>query len=200
VARLTHLTLERDVKRIVRAGIRAARFRDGSRGVHAMPVLPDFYASHQWLRELRRWRPGPLVAVDFVVPDDTEVLVGHYAGPEHAVTATQAARIIMDADDPRGYEVVVPRKIEAREVKRVRNVPQVVGWRHSPTAHGTPPCPCPLCFQPGLPGAGRLRRRFAAEMAELRAGYDAEELEDFDIGPSDIGPSDIGPSDIDQRS
>jgi hypothetical protein len=50
MALFVHLAPLEAVKRIRRSGIKAAKWRTG---VYAMPVLPDFYASHQWLRELR---------------------------------------------------------------------------------------------------------------------------------------------------
>jgi hypothetical protein len=45
---LVHLTPEKYVARIVRNGIRTGR------GVYCLPVLPSYYVSHQWLRELKR--------------------------------------------------------------------------------------------------------------------------------------------------
>ena len=43
-----------------------------------MPLLPNIYASHQWVRELRRRSRASLVAVDFRAQDNEQVLVGHY--------------------------------------------------------------------------------------------------------------------------
>jgi len=57
-----------------------------------------------------------------------------------------------------GYEIVVPRAIPARDIHRVRHVPQVVGWRYFPGSHGRPPCPCPVCTH-GEYGAASIRRR-----------------------------------------
>jgi hypothetical protein len=128
-----------------------------------MPVLPNFYVSHQWLRELRRFHGGPLMAVDFVIPDDEDVLVGHYSEPQQAVPAAEAAALIMGVDDPRGYQILVPRSIRSREIRRTRAVPRVVGWRYWPGAHGRRPCACPLCLQPGTFGAGKLRRSWSED-------------------------------------
>lgn len=155
MARLTHLARERDQKRIVRNGIKPPR---RAPGVFAMPVLPDFYASHQWLRELRGLRGAALVAVDFVIDDDEPVLVGHYSDDHVATTAARAAHAIMHAEDARGFEVIVPRKIDPKEIRRVRHVPQVVGWRHWPDSHGRPPCPCDYCQYRRF-GAAKIRGR-----------------------------------------
>jgi hypothetical protein len=157
MARFTHLAREKDEKRIVRNGIKPHPYTDGLEGVYAMPITPDFFASHQWLRELRRGSPSPLVAVDFVIDDDELVRVGHYSQPQAEMTAAEAAGTIMRAEDPRGYEVVILRKILPSEIKRTRRVPQVVGWRYWPEAHGKPPCPCEVC-QRGTYGAAGLRR------------------------------------------
>lgn len=65
-----------------------------------MPILPSFFASHQWLRELRRLGSTPLVAVDFVVPDAEEVHAGHYSRPHATMIAAEAIGVILHAEDP----------------------------------------------------------------------------------------------------
>jgi hypothetical protein len=157
MARLTHLAREKDAKRILRSGIKAVPVGAGSLGVFAMPVLPNFFSSYQWLRELRRRERSPLIAVDFVVADDQLVRVGHFSAAHAPMTAAEASAVIMRAEDPRGYEVVIPRAIAAKEISGTRHVPQVVGWRYWPEAHGNPPCPCEVC-QRGTFGAARIRR------------------------------------------
>jgi hypothetical protein len=157
MARFTHLAHESDEKAIVRSGIKPSPYDGDALGVHAMPVLPDFFASHQWLRELRRRSPVPLVAIDFVIADDEEVRVGHYSAPHTPMTAAEASGVILGAEDARGYEVVILRKIEPTEIRRSRRVPQVVGWRYWPDAHGKRPCSCDVC-QRGTYKATGLRR------------------------------------------
>jgi hypothetical protein len=156
MARFTHLAREKDERAIRRGGIKPSPVVEGIVGVYAMPVLPDFFASHQWLRELRRLGSTPLVAIDFVIPDGEEVYAGHYSSLGAKTTAAQASAVIMRAEDPRGYQVVIPRKIEVRELARTRRVPQVVGWRYRPDAHGKPPCTCDFC-QRGTFKAASLR-------------------------------------------
>lgn len=159
VSRLTHLARADHRSRILKAKIKPSRVDRTLAGVYAMPVLPNFYVSHQWLRELRRFHQGPLIAVDFVIPDDEEVLAGHYARPQETLGAAAAAALIMRADDPRGYQIFVPRAIQPNEIKRSRSVPQVVGCRYWPESHGKYPCACPLCLQPGTYGAGKIKRK-----------------------------------------
>jgi len=134
-----HLTPEKNLKRIIRNGIK------DTRGVFCMPVLRDYYISHQWLRELKRGGQRTIVAVYVRVPSDETVLVGHYGGPHERVPVGQAIKTIMDAPDAQGYELIVPRSIERGSVVRVRIPSQVIGWRFSPTAHGQPPCGCSYC-------------------------------------------------------
>jgi hypothetical protein len=76
------------------------------------------------------------------------------------MTAAEAAGLIMRVEDARGYEVIVPRAITPAEIKRTRGVPQVVGWRYQPDAHGRPPCGCPVCLAPGTYGAAGIRARY----------------------------------------
>jgi hypothetical protein len=57
--------------------------------------------------------------------------------------AARAARLIMLVADPRGYEVIVPRRVEAGEIKAVRAVNRVVGWRYSLESKGRKSSVCP---------------------------------------------------------
>jgi hypothetical protein len=67
----------------------------------------------------------------------------------------------------------------------VRDVPQGVGWRYLPGAHGRRPCPCPVCLPRGAYKVAKLRRRFptgpppgpkAELMARLRTAATADEI------------------------
>jgi hypothetical protein len=159
---LVHLTSQRNVSRIRRHGIAPrTRLAAGSRGVYAMPVLLDYYASHQWLRELRQFGPRLIVAVCFRIPDPEPVLVGHYGKPPVLLPASQAVSAITGADSPLGYQVIVPRRIQPAELTAVRRVPQVVGWRYYPGAGRHHPSPG--CGVPGGPYGGRkIRARQAS--------------------------------------
>ena len=125
-----------------------------------MPVLPSFTLTYQWVRELRRWHSGVLVAVHLRLPDDQPVTVGPYGASPREATAAQAVAAVRELDDPRGYEVFVPRAISTAEIRRIRDVPQGVGWRYLPAAHGWRPCPCPACLPRGAYKVAKLRRRF----------------------------------------
>jgi len=163
MARFVHLAPESRIALIRRNGIRRVR-RPASGfpgGLFAVPVTRNFYVSHQWLRELRR-RNQPIAAVYFRIPDDERVWVGHYGQAHRWMSASEAVGTFMAAEDAYGWEVVIPRRIEASEIQKTRRLPQVVGWRFSPTAKGKPPyCTCKYCIG-GDYGARRLRERLGA--------------------------------------
>lgn len=159
-----HLTPESNAKQIMRVGIKAQPFHE-EKGIFCMPIMPNFYASHQWLRELKRGRGQvPLVAVDFKLPADEMVLVGHYSQPHARLTISQAANVIMTAPDPLGYEIFLERSVTADEIHKIRSVSQVIGWRFSPTSKGRKPCLCCVCR--GEYGSQKLRERLSAEETE----------------------------------
>lgn len=153
MALFVHLAPESRVAVMRRVGIRRRRaHRDFPGGVFAVPVTRNFYISHQWLRELKRRNQGPLAGVYFRIPDDERVWVGHYGQAHRWMTAA----------DAQGWEVVIPRRIEAGEIHKVRRLPQVIGWRFSPTSKGNSPyCTCRFCTR-GEYGARRLRERLGA--------------------------------------
>ena len=162
MAMFVHLTSAAHVPRVRRSGIRAAsQGRSGGRGVYCFPVLPSYTLTHQWLRELARsGGRGGLVAVHVRLDDGERVDAGPYAGGgRETVRAAEAVRRIAALEDPRGWEVFVPRAIRAREIHRIRGVPQTVGWRYLPDAHGRRPCTCSGCRERGGYGSRRLRER-----------------------------------------
>ena len=160
---LVHIASEKDIGSIRRAGLRIPKDREG---VYAMPVLKNFMVSHQWLRELKRGGGRTLCAVHFRIPDGESVLMGHYNSAPVTLTAARAAHAIMHADDPLGMQIVIPRGILPKEIHAVRNVPQVIGWRYFPGAHGRKPCGCPACVGRGAFKARKLREGYEAQFRE----------------------------------
>lgn len=155
---LIHLALEKHQDRIRRAGLRASRtlWPGVPRGVHAMPMLEDFWISHQWLRELRRGGSSPLCAIDVRLARDERVFVGHYGQAHQELSLGTAIGTIRRHPDPRGFEIIVPRSIDADEIHRVRKLRQLTGWRVFPDAKGKKPCACDYC-QRGLIKGARMR-------------------------------------------
>lgn len=163
MAMFVHLTPESRVRLMRRTGINRLRHSFGTRpgGVFAVPVTRNFYVSHQWLRELRRRGQRTIAGVYFRIPDDEVVWIGHYNQSHQQMTATEAVAVFMAAESREGWEVIIPRRIEPGKIHRVRNLPQVVGWRYMPGAHGKAPCGCEYCTK-GEYGARRLRERYNA--------------------------------------
>jgi hypothetical protein len=160
-----HLTSEKNARLILRNGINRMRrqvilaggIRPG--GIFAMPVTRNFYISHQWLRELKRGPRATVVAVYFRIPDEDPVWVGHYNQAHQKMTAAEATAAVMASENREGYQVIVPRRIDKTEIRRVKHLPQLTGWRYYPGAHGKRPCGCKFC-QRGQYGARRLRQEF----------------------------------------
>jgi hypothetical protein len=174
MATFVHLTPEKNVRSILRNGIKSG----GSNRLYAMPVVPCFFRTHQWLRELKRrfggngWRT--MSAIYFRVPDSTMVWMGYYNGEHIHITAAAAVARLMRAETGLGFQVYFSRSIKRKEILRVGTLPQVVGWRYRPGENGIEPCSCVYC-QFGRPGGRRLREQEEAEMKEyaarVAAGY-----------------------------
>ncbi|MEV6326321.1 HEAT repeat domain-containing protein [Streptomyces sp. NPDC051909] len=164
MATFVHLTPAVHAARIRRGGIKAqGPAQAPGRGVYLFPVLPSYTLTHQWLRELAR-RPGTrgMVAVHVRLPDGEAVTVGRYGEREPEVTtAAGAVGRIGGLADARGWEVFLPRAVTPGEIRYVREVRQVNGWRYKPDAHGTAPCACEACRVPGGYNARRTRERHA---------------------------------------
>ena len=156
-----HLADAKDTTSIERGGIRADSEVWSHTGIFAVPVLPSYTITHQWLRELKRRGTKTLSAVQFFVPAREPVLVGSYRDRQPLeTTAAGAVGVFRTHVSGLGLQVFIPRKIAAKEVRRVYTPSQVAGWRYSPEAHGKPPfCGCSFCVR------GDIKNR------KLRAAY-----------------------------
>jgi hypothetical protein len=160
MAMFVHLAPQKLADAIRRRGInRLRKSRVPEPGIYASPVVRNFFVSHQWLRELKRRGAGPIVGVYFRIPDDQRVWVAHYRNAHQSMSAAEAVGVIIHAAEPEGFEVIVPRKIDAAEIHKIRTLRQVIGWRYYPGAHGRKPCGCPYC-QRGQYGAQKLRKAY----------------------------------------
>lgn len=176
LTQLIHLTLEKLSRKIKLSGIRpTARWQKKIIGfekvVFALPVVPNFQVSHQWVRELKRNGARTIVGVYFRIPDDEEVLVGHYAKNHARMTVGEAEGLIRSVENPMGYEVLIPRKIQVAEVRRIKPVPQLVGWRYRPSSHGQKPCGCPVCLRRGEFKSSKIRQRWKQEDELVEAEF-----------------------------
>ncbi len=164
MAMLVHLTPEKNLASIRRTGLKTTTGPSGyPDGVFAQAVTPNFFVSHQWLRELKRGGQRTLCAVYFRVPDDEAVWIGHYNQAPVQVSAAEAVGIMLHATNTLGYQIYIPRKITAKEINRLVHLPQTVGWRYFPDAHGQPPCGCPICLRKGEIKSRSIREQWAAD-------------------------------------
>jgi hypothetical protein len=164
MALFVHLAPESRLELIRRNGIRRLRraLPERPSGVFAVPVTRNFFISHQWLRELKRRNQGAIVGIYFRIPDAEQVWVGHYNQAHRWMSAVEAQTEFSTAEDPRGWEVLIPGRIDRDQIQRVRYLPQVVGWRFYPAAKGRAPCACRFCTR-GEYGARRLRTRLGSD-------------------------------------
>ncbi len=118
--RFVHLAREAMAKRIVVNGIRPRRIprhpadllgEDPDRLIWAFPLLQDFAASYQWLRELKWCGARTIVAIVFKIDDDEPVFVRHFGQEPRAMSAAEAYGFILRLDNPLGYELMIPRRI-----------------------------------------------------------------------------------------
>lgn len=152
---LVHLTDEKNSARIKSSGLSPGKI--GS-GIFAMPVLPNFYVSHQWLRELKRSGARTYVGVYFKVPSSELVYAGKYNKRHRHIKLREAIKEIMELEDPLGYELILDRKIEPKEIIRIKHLPQKVGWRYFPESHNTKPCNCEYCLRGTINGKKTFNR------------------------------------------
>lgn len=185
MAMLVHLIDDRQRASMLRSGIRGTRSTlrsdnadvDLARAVYAMPVLPNYFVTHQWLRELKRKGMRTVSGVYFRLRSDCLVWVGRYNADHRLVPLGHAISLIMSEQDPRGWQLVVPGGVPARAIHAVRPVPQVVGWRYQPESHVAGPwkCLCAFCLESQKGGIKSMRLRRALLKAE---GAEALNIED----------------------
>jgi len=162
VARFLHIADARDAEHILRSGLRPARVGPSLRAVFCVPVVPDPSKTYQWARELRARGARSMVAVLFDLPDGEPVLLGRFNTKHLRVTAVEAHRAFRAAVGPVGQEVLISKRIEAHEIRRIKPAPRLMGWRFYPEAKGRE------FFWP-LPGtirANTRRKQIDERMAE----------------------------------
>lgn len=172
-----HITAAKFEPAIRRSGIGGSKnelfgSRLRRRSVFCFPVLESHTLTHQWTREISKWRRQPLIGVYFRIPDGEPVRCGLLnKSATRQVTAAEAVAIIRAHEDATGFEVMLDRPVRANEIKRIAPIRNVIGWRHFPGAHGRAPCACEFC-QKSQPNSRRILAR--AEIAESK--LDAERL------------------------
>ncbi|MDX2238162.1 MAG: hypothetical protein NW203_11415 [Hyphomonadaceae bacterium] len=166
MAMFVHIAPARLEKTIRRVGLRPGRAlfpgAHDSAGIYAFPVLPSHTLTHQWTREVLKWRREPLIGVRLRVPDAQIVRYARYNEVWTEARASAAIADIAARPDPRGWEVLLDAPVPASAIMAIYPLRGVVGWRHRPDAHERAPCGCPACVMRGEPGGRRLRAAYAA--------------------------------------
>jgi hypothetical protein len=164
-----HIADARDAAAIRRNGLKLPRWRgERGEGVFAMPVVPDFQLTHQWVRELKRRGFNTAVGIYFRIPDDTPVLIGHYNERKRPATASEAAARLQ-ASRMLGFETLIAQSIPPRAIHAIRHLPQTLGWRYLPGAHERGIfCGCDYC-QRGQYGARAIRAAWEAQYGRARS-------------------------------
>jgi hypothetical protein len=161
-----HIADEHDAGAIRRGGLRVPRLRRPPQvhGVFALPVIPNFLVTHQWVRELKRRGFRTAVGVYFRLAKDEPVWVGRYNEPKRLTTASEAARELRQLQTL-GFEVIIPRSIASQSITAIRHLPQKLGWRYFPDAHRRGIfCGCEYCMRGEIKSRG-IRERY--ERGEL---------------------------------
>jgi len=160
-----HIAAKKDSRTIRRAGLKASPINDViPYGIYAMPVVPNFYTSHQWVRELKRRGQRQMCGVYFRIPDGEEVWAGRYNQPHMRMAAAEAVALLMRLEDIQGYEIIIPHLIAAQAIVKIRDMPHI-GWRYFPSAHQRRPCGSPACLGRGEIKSRRLRKAYEAQFA-----------------------------------
>ncbi|MDV2991284.1 MAG: hypothetical protein N4J56_000938 [Chroococcidiopsis sp. SAG 2025] len=169
---LVHLTSHKNISRVTRSGIlghktsicyeleEQQKYQLIAKAVYCLPVLQNHYLTHQWLRELKCSGQKNFVGVYFRLDSEELVWVGRYNQIHIQLTVDRAIALIMSRSDAQGYEIIIPRSIQSKEIHKIKYLPQVTGWRYSPAAHtNKPTCACPVCIPIGSIKSRKLRER-----------------------------------------
>ncbi|EMF70411.1 hypothetical protein [Leptospira interrogans] len=154
-----HLTPLKNKNSILRSGIKTSsiHYENVRRGVFCMPVIPDFWITHQWLREIKRFSNGPVIGVYFKIPDLEPVWSGNYTSKLILSSVIESTQLLLSTENKLGFQIVLPRKVTKKEILKIKNLPQTIGWRYFPEAHSKPRCLCPACLPKGLAFNNKLK-------------------------------------------
>ncbi len=174
-----HVTQGKNIKNIKKQGIKGRKINENiPSGFFCMPVTQNYYMSHQWVREIKRWADGKNISgVYFRIKNKEEVWCGHYNKEHVKISAGQAVKLAMENKTGEGWEVILPRKVEVKEIIKYVNLPQTVGWRYFPGSHGRKLCYCPACIKEGSYKSIKIRlNRYDELLSRLRSTDEEGEI------------------------
>ncbi|WOO40910.1 hypothetical protein [Rubellicoccus peritrichatus] len=163
MATFTHIFSADDRVKIAKNGITVAKVSWRKiNGVFLSPVTGNYYYTHQWKRELKRWQNVPKLAVRVRLHDDEKVFVGKYNEEHIEVSASEAIKIALNHKAPGGLEVILPRSVKPKELMQFYKPNENVGWRYRPDSNSRKPCWCFYC-QRGEPYSSKRRKEYEAD-------------------------------------
>lgn len=177
MAVFVHFTDGNNKNSIIKNGIKlqTIHYENINKGIFCMPVIPDFYATHQWVRELKQYHSGnEIIAVYFKIPDEEIVFCGKYNEAIIETKASEAHNKFMNLEDKMGFQTIIGRKIFSNEITKVKNIPQIIGWRHFPKSHEGKRCLCPACLTKGSYNSIKAKKAKLKELFKILK--DTEEL------------------------
>ncbi len=69
----------------------------------------------------------------------------------------ESTQLLLSTENKLGFQIVLPRKVTKKEILKIKNLPQTIGWRYFPEAHSKPRCLCPACLPKGLAFNNKLK-------------------------------------------
>src|SRR6267154_2978248 len=100
MAQFVHLAAENNRRSILRSGIKVSRAKRTLAGVFAHPQVESFLVSHQWMREIRRFKGATIIGVRFRIPDAERVWLGRFNDEHIDVAASEAVGIARKHIEP----------------------------------------------------------------------------------------------------
>lgn len=173
-----HLCDEKYKKIIQSNGIKTSKihYEKINKGVFCMPVTNDFYLSHQWLREIKQQHASNnIIAIYFKIPDDELVFCGKYNEEGKYKASSDAFNTFVGLKDKLGFQVIIPRKILKAEIQKIKNLPQIIGWRYYPKSHGKKICLCPACLGKGTYNSKNIKLNRREELIKQLIQIDEDE-------------------------
>jgi hypothetical protein len=191
MALFVHFTDENNIKSIEKNGIKmeTIHYENICKGIFCMPVIHDFYATHQWVRELKQYNSGnEIVAVYFRIPDNELIFCGKYNEEIIRTNAAEAHNRLMNLEDKMGFQAIIDRGIHKNEITKIKNIPQIIGWRHFPKAHERKRCLCPACLKIGSYNSVNAKKTRLKELfKKLRHTEELDVLTDVLYEINDLG-------------
>jgi hypothetical protein len=195
MAVFVHFTDENNKSSIMKNGLKIENihYEDIKTGLFCMPVISDFYATHQWVREIRQYYSGNnIVAVYFKIPDDEIIFCGKYNEKRVKAKSTEAHKIFISLEDKMGFQAIIPRKVKRNEITRIKNIPQITGWRYFPKSHEKKRCLCPDFLTKGSYNSNNIKKsRLKKLFKELSGASDEEASKEILSQINDLG-NDLG--------